>query len=413
MSWATVKIGDIADVKGGKRLPKGMRVQDERTNYPYIRVTDFGLSGVDIKKIKFITQAAHEKTARYVISDEDVYISIAGTIGLVGIVPSVLNGANLTENAAKICNINDDFNCYFLMYFLRSQIGQGLIGAQIVGTSQPKLALFRLKDIDVPAPKREIQDWIVTQLITYDNLIENNNRRIAILEDMAQSLYCEWFVKFRFPDYQDCKFEESSLGLIPEGWDIVPLEEICERVTDGAHKSPQSINDGVPMASVKDMHDFGFNISTCRHISEEDYLELVRQDSVVKQDDILVAKDGSYLKHTFVVEKDLKVALLSSIAMLRPNEKVKTHWLAYTLKSNIVKERMKQCVSGVAIPRIILKDFRKFKIIFPPIELQEQWNEVAQGMIEQCWNLISRNNNLKKQRDMLLPKLMSGNIALK
>ena len=167
------------------------------------------------------------------------------------------------------------------------------------------------------------------------------------------------------------------------------------------------------MASVKDMHDFGINVAKCRQISIEDYQELKPQDSVVKANDILVAKDGSYLKHTFVVQKDLEVALLSSIAIIRPNVKVKPHWLAYCLRSSVVKERMKNCVSGAAIPRIILKDFRKFKIFIPPQHLMDEWNNTVELIVKQCWNLVARNENLKKQRDMLLPKLISGQIELK
>ncbi|WP_166422948.1 hypothetical protein [Paraglaciecola sp. 20A4] len=160
------------------------------------------------------------------------------------------------------------------------------------------------------------------------------------------------------------------------------------------------------------MHDFGINIAKCRQISIDDYQELKRQDSVVKANDILVAKDGSYLKYTFVVQKDLEVALLLSIAIIRPNEKVIPHWLAYCLRSSFVKERIKNSVSGAAIPRIILKYVRKFKIFIPPQNIMDEWNNTVELIVKQCWNLIARNENLKKQRDMLLPKLISGQIEL-
>jgi type I restriction enzyme S subunit len=269
-------------------------------------------------------------------------------------------------------------------------------------------------------PSKNVQLKIVKLVDDYNNLIENNNRRIDILEAMAQSLYREWFVNFRYPSdadnldkYGNKKLIDSPLGKIPDGWPIVALEDVCSRVTDGSHKSPKSVVKGVPMASVKDMHDFGINIGKCRQISNEDYQDLKRQDSVVKANDILVAKDGSYLKHTFVVQKDLEMALLSSIAIIRPNEKVKPHWLAYCLRSRDVKERMKNCVSGAAIPRIILKDFRKFKIFVPPQHIMAEWNFTVELMVKQCWNLVARNENLKQQRDMLLPKLISGQIELK
>ena len=300
----------------------------------------------------------------------------------------------------------------FLFYYFKSYLGRAKILAIAGGTNVKGIRGSDLQNIVIELPNFKVQYQVALILKNHDILIENNNRRIAILEDMAQSLYREWFVHFRFPGHEDCQFVDSELGRIPEGWDTIALEDICERITDGAHKSPKSVEQGVPMASVKDMHDFGFNLATCRLIAEEDYLELKRQDSVVKANDILVAKDGSYLKHTFVVEKDLQVALLSSIAMIRPNKKVKPHWLAYCLRSQIVKDRMKQCVSGVAIPRIVLKDFRKFKIYLPVDDLMNEWNELVEPMVHECWNLISRNENLKKQRDMLLPKLISGKVEV-
>jgi len=97
-----VIIGDIADVKGGKRLPKGMLVQDEETSHPYLRVVDFKEDGLDRSSIKYIEEDVFTKVKRYTISSNDIYISIAGTIGRVGIIPKDLSGSNLTENAAKI-----------------------------------------------------------------------------------------------------------------------------------------------------------------------------------------------------------------------------------------------------------------------------------------------------------------------
>ena len=99
------RIGDIAQAKGGKRLPKGMGVQDEETGHPYLRVVDFGPDGIDRSEIKFITDEAFEYVSRYIITKDDIYVSIAGTIGRVGIVPDDLSGANLTENAAQTATL--------------------------------------------------------------------------------------------------------------------------------------------------------------------------------------------------------------------------------------------------------------------------------------------------------------------
>jgi len=152
--WKTVKIRDVAQVKGGKRLPLGCSVQDEPTSHPYVRVTDFHGGILDRTSVKYITEEIHQAVKRYTISSADVFISIAGTIGLVGVVPDDFSGANLTENAAKLCNLSPKIEGRFLMYYLQSDHGQGQIGAMTVGTSQPKLALFRIEEIEVPFPPK-------------------------------------------------------------------------------------------------------------------------------------------------------------------------------------------------------------------------------------------------------------------
>ena len=262
--------------------------------------------------------------------------------------------------------------------------------------------------IPLRLPPLPTQRKIAAILSAYDDLIENNTRRIKILEEMASALYREWFVNFRFPGHEKVRMEESELGPKPEGWEVYTLESVCQRITDGSHWSPKSVSNGFPMASVKDMHDWGFDITKCRQIGEEDYQKLVHNDCKPLKEDVLIAKDGSYLKHIFVVEKEIDLVILSSIAILRPNGRMLPHLLAMYLKDPSVEARMKGYVSGVAVPRIDLKDFRKFKIVIPPKNLQHNWFELAEPMIEQCWRLISKNANLRQTRDFLLPKLISS-----
>ncbi|MBI4682782.1 MAG: restriction endonuclease subunit S [Nitrospirae bacterium] len=278
------------------------------------------------------------------------------------------------------------------------------------GTTQDNLSLDKLLSFDFIVPPLPTQHKIASILSAYDDIVENNNRRIKILEEMARAIYREWFVNFRFPGHEKVKMVKSELGMIPEGWEVVTLQDVCQRITDGSHYSPKSMSDGLPMASVKDMHDWGFDLNTCRKIGEEDFLKLIRNDCKPLQNDILIAKDGSYLKHVFVVENDMPLVILSSIAILRPNIKVHPHYLSMYLRDPQVKARLKGFVSGVALPRIVLKDFRNFKIMLPSKQLQDRWSDIVDPMVKNCWRLINKNNLLRKTRDLLLPRLISGEI---
>lgn len=303
-----------------------------------------------------------------------------------------------------------DINERFLYFTVTNQPFTDYLTANAKGAAYPAVDTDTIERAEIFLPPLPTQRKIAAILSAYDDLIENNLRRIKILEEMAQNLYREWFVKFRFPGHKQARFTDSPLGRIPEGWDIVALEDVCTRITDGSHYSPKTTDFGFPMASVKDMHDWGINIDTCRTISEEEFKKLVRNDCKMRKNDVLIAKDGSYLKHCFVVEEDLDVALLSSIAVLRPNERINPHILAMTLREPEMKTRMTGFVSGAALPRIILQAFRQFQILLPNVTLQKRWAENAEPMIQLCYRLINANLNLRRTRDLLLPKLISGEV---
>lgn len=268
-----------------------------------------------------------------------------------------------------------------------------------------------LANLQVPLPSLSIQHRIADILSAYDHLIENNIRRIKILEEIAQLLYREWFVNFRFPGYEKVSMVESELGLIPQGWLVLSIDDVCTRVTDGSHGSPKSVEDGYPMGSVKDMRAWGLDIESCRKISKEDYEKLVRWDCKPLKGDILIAKDGNtYLKHMFVIEKELDVVVLSSIAILRPNGKILPHILTFYLLEPKIKAQLSNYVSGVAIPRIILKDFKRFPVVVPELDIQQRFYLYVEPIIRQIHCLIDKNSTLRKTRDLLLPKLISGEI---
>lgn len=153
---------------------------------------------------------------------------------------------------------------------------------------------------------------------------------------------------------------------------LYTLDQICKKITDGSHQSPKEDPTGYPMISVKDMTEFGFDLSKAKHISKNDFEKLVKQGCKPEVDDILIAKDGSVMKHIFRVRNADNIVLLSSIAILRPNKEiVYPDFLVYSLKNNRVKEDiLNNYVSGSGVPRIVLKDFKKVELDIPNLDLQ-------------------------------------------
>ena len=187
--WNSVLIEDIAEVKGGKRLPKGENFSQVKTKYPYIRVTDFQNGTVDISDLRYVSEEQFDYLSRYIISKSDVYISIAGTIGLVGKVPDELDGQLLTENAAKITNLDSSkVQQDFLVYILQSDYCADQIKRSTQAVGVPKLGLEKISQIKVPLPELKIQSELVTQIEFEKSQVDSAKKLIDIYEARTQAV---------------------------------------------------------------------------------------------------------------------------------------------------------------------------------------------------------------------------------
>lgn len=168
----------------------------------------------------------------------------------------------------------------------------------------------------------------------------------------------------------------------------IKLKDVCSVITDGSHYSPKSIANGFPMLSVKDMRSNGFDYSNCNHISQEDFDLLKKSGCVPQKNDVLIAKDGSYLKEIFVVEETKDEAILSSIGILRPIlSKIDPYFLKYYLSTDFIKEQVgRKYVSGSALPRIILKNFKDIDIPCLPLETQKSISKILKNIDDKIIN---------------------------
>ena len=185
-----------------------------------------------------------------------------------------------------------------------------------------------------------------------------------------------------------------------QGWEIRRLEEICLRITDGSHFSPkEDLNGKYPMLSVKDMGVTCFSYDNCKYINEDDYKTLVANGCKPSIDDVLVAKDGSYLKTAFVQRVEKEQVILSSIAILTPNKTIlNPDFLAFFFKSHHTKDIVERnYLTGTAIKRVILKGFRKISLSVPPIAEQEKIVaelDCLSGIIEKKKQQLKELDNL-------------------
>lgn len=183
-----VQLSNICDIKGGKRLPQGEKLIDIKTDHPYIRVTNFKNQSIDMSDIKYITENIFQKISRYIITTNDIYISIAGTIGLVGEIPKELNNANLTENAAKLILKDNKVNKKYLIYCLNSPYLQQQIREATVGVGVPKLALARIGTLKVYLPPIELQEQFAQKVIEIESYIKEQQEELENAKQMFQSL---------------------------------------------------------------------------------------------------------------------------------------------------------------------------------------------------------------------------------
>jgi type I restriction enzyme S subunit len=190
--WQQKALSDVADIKGGKRIPKGFELQAENNGLPYITVSDMKNGSVSLEKIRYVPERAKDQIKNYKISVDDIFISVAGTLGVVGIIPLKLNNANLTENANKLTNLK--CNQRYLFQLLQSDCFLRLINSvQTVG-AQPKLAIYALAGFKFTLPSNNEQKKIADFLTAIDNKINLLAEEIEKTQAFKKGLLQQMFI---------------------------------------------------------------------------------------------------------------------------------------------------------------------------------------------------------------------------
>lgn len=362
MNDTLVKIADIAKVitKGTTPTTLGYEFQDIGVNF--LKIECFDENGNFIPdKVAHISEECNDKLKRSQLESGDVLFSIAGAIGRVAIVTEEMLPAN-TNQALAIIRIKDD-SIYlpYIKLILTSNIVNEQIERKKQGVAQLNLSLKDIGEIEIPMPVLEKQKKIVKLFEKIESIIRNRKLELYSLDALIKSRFVEMF----------------GTPLVNEKkWYIKSAGDICT-VTDGSHFSPVGVEQGYPMLSVKNMRNDGFHYEGCKRVSQDDYELLVKQGCKPLKNDVLISKDGSYFYYGFVVKDEIEQAVLSSIAILRPNiEEVNPEYLCRYMLSNAIVDLIgKNYVTGAAIKRVILKGIKQIPVMLPPIELQEEFSD--------------------------------------
>jgi type I restriction enzyme S subunit len=297
------------------------------------------------------------------------------------------------------------------LFFVRSSVkrdGVGLVSLArrtIIGTSGgsaiTNISQDSLASLQIPLPPLPTQRKIAAILSAYDDLIENNTRRIAILEDMAQAIYREWFVHFRFPGHEGVRMVESELGPVPEGWKVVKLGDIAQDVRRSI--KPDQVDPDTPYVGLEHIPRKSIALADWSNANQIQSTKLI-----FKRGEILFGKIRPYF-HKVVVAPIEGICSTDTIVILPKKAKHFALVLCCVSSEHFV-DYATQTSQGTKMPRADWKVLVKYPIVLSPPVILSQFSEVVQDIVAQIHNLIFRNRNLRRTRDLLLPRLISGDL---
>ena len=388
METREVKLGNIATVKGGKRLPKGTSLITTPNNHPYIRVRDLnGRRTLELdSSFEFVDDETQKTISRYIVNAGDIVLSIVGTIGLVAIVGKSLDKANLTENCVKLASLTGIDRDY-LYYFLKSSFGQQEIARGTVGAVQAKLPIKNIQDITIPLPDEFTQRKIAAILDSMDEKIETNQKINDNLLGQMQALYRSWFVDF-------LPFGGSK----PRTWTETDIYSLANIIYGAPFKSKQFNTDGVgtPIIRIRDLKDQQFATYTTE-IHPKGYL--------LQPGDIVVGMDGEFRPYIWGNDGAWLNQRVCVFENKRPNGKA---FLYFTIKPLLYGIEQTQVATTVI--HIGKKDFDAFEITLPDASTLDDFDALTTPMMRVIVSNCFENKRLAALRDILLPKLMSGEI---
>ena len=386
MKLKAYKLGEILENYDYLRKPlSSMERETFKGEYPY-----YGAQGI----IDYVREYRCDGEYMLIAEDGENLMSRTKPIAIIA------NGKYWVNNHAHIVRTNNLANLYYTCYALNHLD----ITGYVTGSAQPKLSQGNLNRIKMFFPSPEIQKTIVNYLCLYDNLIEANNKRIKVLEQMAENLYKEWFVRFRFPGHENAEFENG----IPKGWVYTIVEDLSDILQRGI--SPDYDDEGeLTVISQKCIRQSIMDIKEARKHTKafKPELNLCDGDTV-----ICSTGPGTLGRVGQVYGTYPNTTFDSHVTLVRAKPTIGRHFLFWALKSMQIWF-MNMGIGSTNQQELYRNTIRKAKVVKPGYELINKFDSVIEPIHQEIIKLMKCQDNLIKQRDLLLPRLMSGKLEVK
>ena len=299
----------------------------------------------------------------------------------------------------------------YLLFNLSSRYNEIRILSD-ASSSRGSITTGFLNKLTISVPNINTQKKIVNILSGYDELIENNNRRIQILEQTAEELYKEWFVRMRFPGYEKTKFDKG----IPEGWEVTKIGDLFNVSSSKRVYSSDYVESGIPFYRSKEVIRLsnGESISDLLYISENKYMEFKRKFGVPNRNDILITSVGTIGIPLLITNDNPFYFKDGNLTWIQSSSNpFLSYYLYCWLKSDIGYQSLSMFTIGTSQSALTITNLKRLKLLLPDETLLYKFNNLFEDLNTKINNLNQQNQTLIKQRDLLLPRLMNGTITVK
>jgi type I restriction enzyme S subunit len=424
-NWKEYKLGEIAlkITKGTTPSSIGKRFTDKGVNY--IKSEAVGYDGIiDTSTFVYIDEETHEKLKRSQLEESDILFSMAGAyLGKTGMVKSYMLPAN-TNQALALIRLNQNIaNPSFILYYLRQNNVVQYVNSMSSQSAQPNVNLNEIGSLIIPLPDLPTQTAIAEILSSLDDKIELNNKINQELENLAQTLFKQWFIDFEFPNQNGEPYKssggemvDSELGEIPKGWEVKRVDELNLYISDlVANGSFASIKENVQTAEIEDYALFIRNTDLKNRFKTQKLFVNKHSYNFLKKTElsggeIILPNVGDVGSVHRCPKFDIPMTLGNNCIMVKSD--YLQNWLFTFFRSSVGFHSLRSVVVGSVQDKLSKTNFKSIKIVVPDSETQKLTENALMSIYDLQESNLKESDEFEILRDTLLPKLISGELEV-